>query len=99
MKDRGKYSSTNWGLLPEESEEQGQDDADDDTGYNGEIEGEPLSLDVDIPRQLPDPGDLIPQGQEQTYDHENHTTDDQDLAYTTEGGHKITLILPRISTE
>lgn len=53
-------------LFSEKSEEQGQDEADDDTGYNGEIEAEPLPLDVDITRKLPDPGDLIPQCQKKT---------------------------------
>jgi hypothetical protein len=48
-------------LFPEERQEEGQDEADDDTGYNGEIEAEPIPLYIDIPRELPDPGDFIPQ--------------------------------------
>jgi hypothetical protein len=37
------------GSLPEEAEEEGQDEADDNTGHNGEIEAEPVPLDKDVP--------------------------------------------------
>jgi hypothetical protein len=67
-------------LFPEERKEQGQEKADDDTGHNWEIKAEPLPLDVDIPRKLPDPGDLIPQGQEQSYPRYNSADDDKDLS-------------------
>jgi hypothetical protein len=37
VKNKGKYPSPRRGSLLEESKEQGQDEADDDTGHNGEI--------------------------------------------------------------
>ena len=53
-------------LSPEERKKEGQDETDDDAGRNREIEAEPLPLDVDIAGELPEPGDLVRQGQEQT---------------------------------
>ena len=53
-------------LSPEERKEQSQDETDDDTGHNGEIEAEPLPLDVDVPGELADPGDFISEDQEKT---------------------------------
>ena len=66
MKNKEKYPSSSRRSLPKESEEECQDEADDDAGRNREIEAEPLPLDVDIAGELPEPGDLVRQGQEQT---------------------------------
>jgi hypothetical protein len=52
--------------LSEESEEQGQDEADDDASHEGKVKGKPFPFDNDIPRKLSDPGDLIPEDQEKT---------------------------------
>jgi hypothetical protein len=66
--------------LPEERKEQGQDEADDDTGHNGEVEAEPIPFDNDIPREPADPGDLIPQSQDQPYSRYDSADDDEDLS-------------------
>ena len=64
----------------EESKEQGQQEADNDTGHEGKVKGEPFPLDNDIAGKLPDPGDLIPQGQDKPYSHQYYTRYDQGLA-------------------
>ena len=81
--------------LSKKGEEEGQKKADDDASHEREIEGEFVPLDVDIAGEPADPGDLIAQDQDQPQDHEEYTTDDQDLAQITEGRHNTT-ILPRI---
>ena len=52
-------------LFPEESEEQGQDEADDDAGHEGKVKGKPFPLDNDVPGEPADPGDLVTQDQDE----------------------------------
>jgi Ni,Fe-hydrogenase III small subunit len=47
------------GSLPEDGKEKGQKEADDDAGHEGEIEGELVPLDINIPGEPADPRDLV----------------------------------------
>jgi len=55
------------GLFPEDGNKESQQEADDDTGHDGEVEAEFVPLDIDIPWEPPDPGELIPQDQDHPY--------------------------------
>jgi hypothetical protein len=59
-------------LFPEQSEQQGEDNADKNRGSNGEVKSEFSLFDQDITGQLSDPGNLIPNQEENTdKDYEN----------------------------
>ena len=72
-------------LFSQQGEDQGQQEADDDTGHEGEIKGEFIPLDNDIPGEPPDPGDLIPQDHDQPKHRESYAKYYQDLSQTAQG--------------
>ncbi len=51
---------SSWRLFSEQVKEESQEEADDDTGHEGKIEGELVPLDDDIAGEPADPGDFIP---------------------------------------
>lgn len=54
----------------------GQNDADDDAGDDGEIEGGVVLLHEDIARQLAQEGDVLGEDQQQPY-HDDHAAENQ----------------------
>jgi hypothetical protein len=58
---------------PEEIEEKSQDEADDNTGDNGEVELKVLPFDYDISWQSPNEWNLRHHGEEQSHQDKNHT--------------------------
>lgn len=57
-------------LFPEYPEQQRQDDADNDAGGDGEVEGEILFSNNDVSGESPDPGNLLANQQKKPY-HDN----------------------------
>jgi len=48
------------GLFPKQRKQQGQEDADENGGNNGKVEGEVLLSDDDISGKSPDPRNFLP---------------------------------------
>jgi hypothetical protein len=60
------------GLFPEQRKQQGQDNADENGGHNGEIEGKVLFSDDDISGKPPDPRNFLPDQQEDPDENDKH---------------------------
>src|SRR5271157_4905422 len=75
-------------LPPKQPEDQAQDDADQNAGPQGEVKGEILPRDDEIPRQLPEAGNLGDQQQRQPHHYQEDAEDDED---TGEVGHLVPL--------
>ena len=68
-------------LSSEEVEEEGQDNADDDTGGEGEVKTEIFPLNGNIPWELTDPGDFRSYGYQDSNENEDDAYSDEHLSH------------------
>ena len=68
-------------LSSEQVKEEGQDDADDNTGGEGEVKTEIFSLNGKIPRKLTDPGDFGAEGHYDSNENEDNAYSDEHLSH------------------
>ena len=73
-------------LSSEQVKEEGQDDADDNAGGEGEVKTEIFSLNGNIPRKLTDPGDIQSCCHYNSNENEDYAYSDEHLSHQCKSG-------------
>jgi len=80
MRDRPPLTAHGQKLPAKQVHDQGQNDADEDAGPQREVKADIPPLETDVPRQLPQPGELGGQQKHRPQDHQDYADHDQQTA-------------------